>query len=315
MTTYTDDLVLSLQRALDRFVRRLRHGGAPEASERRRFLIVQIDGLSRTVLEQALAEGRMPFLRRLLKRHGHRLTPMCVGLPTSTPAFQISAMYGVRPDIPGFHYHDKRRHADVYFPRRGDAAIVEEAHARGRRGILAQGSAYGCVFTGGALNNLFSFAMLKRPTGRGLLRVVSAFVVLLWVIIKCLTLTGLEIAPDFSAVRVESAVWVKTGPGRWVPSGARDATVRIADLLPGAGQEIARDPQVQAVFRVIKSLGVGAVPPGLREQGLQVGEATRQALETARAALRADLESLAFDLEPTAPTAPEGRPAAAGPPQ
>ena len=175
-------------------MRRLRLGAAPEPSPRHRLLIVQIDGLSRAVLEQALAEGRMPFLRRLLRRHGHRLTPMCVGLPTSTPAFQIAAMYGVRPDIPGFHYHDKRRHADVYFPRRGDAAIVEEAHARGRRGILAQGSAYGCVFTGGALNNLFSFAMLKRPTGRGLLRVVSAFVVLLWVIIKCLTLTGLEIA-------------------------------------------------------------------------------------------------------------------------
>jgi hypothetical protein len=189
-----DEPVLRLQRLVDRLVRRLRLGAAPEPSPRHRLLIVQIDGLSRAVLEQALAEGRMPFLRRLLKRHGHRLTPMCVGLPTSTPAFQIAAMYGVRPDIPGFHYHDKRRHADVYFPRRGDAAIVEEAHARGRRGILAQGSAYGCVFTGGALNNLFSFAMLKRPTGRGLLRVVSAFVVLLWVIIKCLTLTGLEIA-------------------------------------------------------------------------------------------------------------------------
>jgi hypothetical protein len=35
-------------------------------------------------------------------------------------------MYGVRPDIPGFHYYDKRRRADVYFPRGGDAAHVEQ---------------------------------------------------------------------------------------------------------------------------------------------------------------------------------------------
>lgn len=187
-----DEPVLRLQRLVDRLVRRLRLGAAPAASPRRRLLIVQIDGLSRAVLEQALAAGCMPSLRRLLQRRGYRLSPMSVGLPTSTPAFQIAAMYGVRPDIPGFHYHDKRRRADVYFPRAGDAALVEDAHARGRRGILAGGSAYGCVFTGGAVNNVFNFAMLKRPTGRGLLRVVSAFVVLSWVIVKCVTLTTLE---------------------------------------------------------------------------------------------------------------------------
>jgi hypothetical protein len=80
-----DELVLLLQRVLDRVVRRLRLGPAPRQGARR-LLIVQIDGLSRTVLEHALASGRMPFLRRLLRRHGFRLEPMSVGMPTSTPA-------------------------------------------------------------------------------------------------------------------------------------------------------------------------------------------------------------------------------------
>ena len=102
-----DDLALSLQRAIDRLVRRLRRGGAPERSQRR-LLIVQIDGLSHMVLDRALATGRMPFLKRML-RHGYRLEPMTVGLPTSTPAFQMAAMYGVRPDIPGFHYYSRER--------------------------------------------------------------------------------------------------------------------------------------------------------------------------------------------------------------
>ena len=186
-----DDVVLALQRLVDRFVRRLRIGPAPAAGGRR-LLVIQIDGLSRTVLEQALREGRMPFLARLLRRT-HRLEPMSVGMPTSTPAFQMAAMYGARPDIPGFHFHDKRRRADVYFPRAGDAARVEQEQARGRLGILTGGSTYGCVFTGGALNNLFSFAMVKRPSGRGILATVSAFVVLAWVIVKCLTLTSIEL--------------------------------------------------------------------------------------------------------------------------
>jgi hypothetical protein len=186
-----DDLVLALQRFVDRVVRRVRIGPAPRRGGRR-LLIIQIDGLSRAVLEQALREGRMPFLARLLRR-SHRLEPMSVGMPTSTPAFQMAAMYGTRPDIPGFHFHDKRRRADIYFPRAGDAALVEKEQSGGRLGIVNGGSTYGCVFTGGALNNLFSFAMLKRPTGHGILTAISAFVVVAWVVVKCLTLTAIEI--------------------------------------------------------------------------------------------------------------------------
>jgi hypothetical protein len=189
-----DEVVLALQRWLDRTIRRLRLGHAPESSGKPRLLIVQIDGLARAVLEQALAQGGMPFLARLLARQGYRMHPMSVGMPTSTPAFHLAAMYGVRPDIPGFHFHDKRRGEDVYFPRAGDAAFIEQAQAGGRRGILTGGSAYGCVFTGGAVNNLFSFAMLKRPTGAGLLRAGSALVVLLWVLIKCVALTLVELS-------------------------------------------------------------------------------------------------------------------------
>jgi hypothetical protein len=187
-----DDAVLGLQHLVDRLIRRVRLGHAP-ATGQRRLLIVQIDGLSRSVLEQGLTEGRMPFLNKLLRRGNWRLRPMAVGMPTSTPAFQMAAMYGVRPDIPGFHFHDKRRREDVYFPRAGDAALVEERQAAGRRGIVQGGSTYGCVFTGGAVDNLFSFAMIKRPTGTGVIRAITNFVVLAWVLVKGLTLTAVEL--------------------------------------------------------------------------------------------------------------------------
>src|SRR2546426_470162 len=188
-----DDLALRLQRLLDRLVRRLHLGRVPEATQRR-VLIVQIDGLSRPVLEQALANRTAPFLARLLRQRGWRLTPMSVGLPTSTPAFQMSVMYGVRPDIPGFHYHDKRHQSDVYFPRGHDALLVETAQAQGRRGILEAGSAYGCVFTGGATSNLLTFAMIRRPSRAGLLCMVSQLVVLGWVLVKCCVLSAIQVA-------------------------------------------------------------------------------------------------------------------------
>jgi hypothetical protein len=65
MTMSVDDLALSVQRAIDRLVRHVRRGAAPAATDQRRFLIVQIDGLSRDVLARALASGHMPFLGHL----------------------------------------------------------------------------------------------------------------------------------------------------------------------------------------------------------------------------------------------------------
>jgi hypothetical protein len=187
-----DDLFLRVQRAIDRMVRRLRLG-APPVAGRRRLLIVQIDGLSRAVLEQALARGDMPVLRGLLSQGGHRLSPMTVGIPTSTPAFQMATMYGVQPDIPGFHYHDKRRRTDIHFPRAGHAAFVEASQAASRPGILRDGSVYGCAFTGGAENDLFSFARLTRPRAPGLVRLLSAFVLVAWVAAKSVALTAAEL--------------------------------------------------------------------------------------------------------------------------
>jgi hypothetical protein len=188
-----DETVLKVQRAIDRGVRRFRRGAPPLRAERR-LLIIQIDGLSRSVLEHALTSHRMPFLSRLLKRHGYRVEPMAVGLPTSTPAFQMAAMYGVHPDIPGFHYYDRDRGADIHFPRPGHAAYVQRKLAADRQGILTGGSAYGCVFTGGADNDLFSFATLTRPSGRGILAGLSPFVVVAWVFGKNVVLTSKEFA-------------------------------------------------------------------------------------------------------------------------
>jgi hypothetical protein len=138
----------------------------------------------------------------------------------------MAAMYGVRPDIPGFHYHDKRRRADIYFPRGGDAAHVEATQAAGRVGIVRDGGTYGCVFTGGAASNLLTFARLKRPSGAGLLRLISMVFVLAWVLLKGSIVSVIELtrallrtaADPFSvstmgwkwlAIKIVISVWLR----------------------------------------------------------------------------------------------------------
>ena len=190
-----DELVLALQGLVDRIARWARLGPT-EGIARRRFLIVQIDGLSREVFEGALHTGAIPNTARLLASRRFLRRPMSVGLPSSTPAFQAAAMYGVKPDIPGFHYYDKRARRDLHFPEPGAADFVETRHAEGRRGILEGGSCYGCVFTGGAENSLLTFARLMKPTRAGLplLRLGLSVVLLGWVTAKCVWLTAVELA-------------------------------------------------------------------------------------------------------------------------
>jgi hypothetical protein len=135
-----------------------------DQSARRRFVIVQIDGLAFPVLERALKAGTMPALARLLRHEGFRLYRMPVGLPTSTPAFQAALMYGGPVDIPAFEFLDKRTKVYHWFPQPWTSAHVEDIHANEGCGIMRGGRTYGCVFTGGAADCVMTFAHLLRPS-------------------------------------------------------------------------------------------------------------------------------------------------------
>jgi hypothetical protein len=135
-------------------------------------------------------------MARMLRAARLARMPMSVGLPSSTPAFQAALMYGVRPDIPGFHYYDRRAGAELHFPRPGAADFVERLHADGRRGILHGGACYGSIFTGGASESMLTFARLLKPARTGLspVRGLLSTALLAWVVVKCVGLTAAEVA-------------------------------------------------------------------------------------------------------------------------
>jgi hypothetical protein len=118
--------------------------------------------------------------------------------------------------------------------------------------------------------------------------------------------TRLDMAPDMSSTVVETTLWVRLGD-RWNPAISRSSTVRPDDLPANAGQDIAEDPQVKAVFGVVESLGLGTVPPEMKRRSLNMGAATRQALGQARGALDQELNAMALSLEPAKdrPAAPK----------
>src|SRR5207247_1341911 len=154
-----------------------------------------------------------------------------------------------------------------YFPRAGDAARVERAQASGRRGIVEGGACYGCVFTGGALQNLFTFAIMKRPSGSGLLATLSAVIVLLWVALKSTVITVIELARARARVRPLYPVRSRAGADQALRPAQRRAALRARDLRGLLHTRRGPPRQSRASGR--------APPPRQRHQGPPYGPRAR----------------------------------------
>ena len=134
-----------------------------ETEAHRGLVMIQIDGLSRGQIERALSAKRMPFLQRLLNTQHYKMYPLYTGLPSSTPSVQGELFYGVRQAVPAFAFFDRdiRRVQRMYDK---EAAVRVERRLMGgqdnaggkrRRGLLAHGSSYSNVYSGGARETHF----------------------------------------------------------------------------------------------------------------------------------------------------------------
>jgi endonuclease/exonuclease/phosphatase family metal-dependent hydrolase len=124
------------------------------------LVLIQIDGLSRPQMEEALAHGRLPFLARLIDRHGYRLHSHYSGLPSSTPAMQAELFYGVKCAVPAFSFYDRQtqRVFRMFQPR--SAEEMERRLMDKGQPLLAGGSAFCDIFSGGAAETSFCFSRL-----------------------------------------------------------------------------------------------------------------------------------------------------------
>jgi len=121
--------------------------------------------------------------------------------------------------------------------------------------------------------------------------------------------TSLEMAPDMAATTITTTLWVAPGANRdWVPALVRTASARPGDLPADAGANLAEDPQIKAALNLVGSLGLGDIPPELKQRGLNMGFATQKALNDARSALGRELSALALSLESLKDQPPTGKP-------
>jgi endonuclease/exonuclease/phosphatase family metal-dependent hydrolase len=114
------------------------------------LILIQIDGLGRDQFERALASGKLPFLRRLLKREGYSLKSLYAGVPCTTPAVQAELFYGKKSAVPAFSYLDPDDSSVVRLYDPPAAKRLEQTMSLESDGLTAGGAAYGNIFGGGA---------------------------------------------------------------------------------------------------------------------------------------------------------------------
>lgn len=133
------------------------------------LILIQIDGLAHPELLKALARGRMPFLKRLIRKEHYRLEHMYPGVPSTTPAVQAELFYGVRQAVPafGFLVHETQKLGRMYDP--DVAALVEKRiNTQQRDPLLRGGSCYLSLFRAGTKTGEAHFCPADQGWGPAL---------------------------------------------------------------------------------------------------------------------------------------------------
>jgi len=198
-------------RKYDVLARRMgRPADTPPPPERRRFIVVQIDGLAHEYVLRAMAGGHMPTLQRLIAG-GYRLQRWRCGLPSSTPAVQAGIMYGDNWDIPAFRWYEKDTGQAPQCKSPAAVVRIKARVAADRRGILAGGSSYTNMFDGDARLALFTISAMGRQRFFEHLRGLGwalLFALIPWRILRIILLSGWELLRDIART---AWLWARGG--------------------------------------------------------------------------------------------------------
>jgi len=150
-------------------------------------VLIQLDGVSRSVLEAQLSAGGAPTLARWLGG-GMRMDAWEAVLPSQTSASQAGILHGA-DGIPGFRWWDKAAGRLLISNHPEDAREIERRISDGR-GLLANGGAsIGNLLSGDATRSYLTAATIAGP-GREVRRshvldwfFVSPYAYLRWIVL------------------------------------------------------------------------------------------------------------------------------------
>ncbi|SDZ83056.1 endonuclease/exonuclease/phosphatase family protein [Microbulbifer marinus] len=169
------------------------------------LILIQVDGLAYPEFKRAMAKGRLPFMKRLMKKEHYHLERLYPGIPTTTPAVQAELFYGERQIVPafGFMLHETGELGRMYDP--GVAALVEKRlQKKNRNPLLKGGSCYLSLFRAGTEHGEAHFCPADQGWGPAL-REASPWTVFLLLLTNAWSLvrTGALVVVEFVLALVD----------------------------------------------------------------------------------------------------------------
>ncbi|WP_226661221.1 endonuclease/exonuclease/phosphatase family protein [Microbulbifer aggregans] len=163
------------------------------------LVLIQIDGLARPQFDKALAEGKLPFLKKLIEKEHYHLDHMYSGVPATTPAVQAEIFYGVKAAVPAFGFMSQQSQKMRRMYESEAASEVEKRLTEeGNEPLLNHGSCYVSVFRAGADNDEAHFCPASEGWGRSLkeagpLALIALVLANLWSLVRTGSLLILEL--------------------------------------------------------------------------------------------------------------------------
>lgn len=208
------------------------------------LIIIQVDALSRKQLETAIRAGRMPFLKGLLTKEEYLLHSWYSGMPCSTPVVQAELFYGQQGSMVSFSFRDHQT-GDVFaMYNPNQAAEMEDRLQKNGMPLLAGGSAYSDIFSGGADETHFCITTLgvrtifkhRYPFGFILLILLNMYSLIRTAVLMMIE-TALAVYDFFGGLMQGQNLWKEL---KFVPSRVVICTFLRELITIGAKIDIAR---------------------------------------------------------------------------
>lgn len=126
-------------------------------------VFMEIDGLCKNILLEAVERGDMPTLKRWIEEGSHKVCGWETDLSSQTSASQAGILHGNNQDVVAFRWVEKEND-NKFMVSTGlsDAPIVEERISDGNGLLSKHGASRSNLFSGDAEDVIFTFSQLKN---------------------------------------------------------------------------------------------------------------------------------------------------------
>jgi uncharacterized membrane protein YvlD (DUF360 family) len=126
-------------------------------------IFMEIDGLAKNILLEAIERGDMPTLKRWIENGSHKVSRWETDLSSQTGASQAGLLHGNNEDIVAFRWVEKENN-NKFMESTGltDAPIVEKRISDGHGLLSVHGASRSNLFSGDAEDVIFTFSQLKN---------------------------------------------------------------------------------------------------------------------------------------------------------